>query len=178
MHRGDVCRYIGVDESNHGRSPEIFVAVYSSHRSDISIQTSKLHPKKRTGHRYLASRLGNRAYSFLIVDRDVLHSTPEDIIVASVVSSFIGEARKDFALEVPFYFFIDGDISDKREREIRSRCEKDFGITCKEMHLSYGKDLDRKTFLVNLADEIAHTLYRKTLEKLVEHPRRVKLQLP
>jgi len=36
MPRGEGWRYAGIDETNHGRFPEIFVAVYSDFPEDIS----------------------------------------------------------------------------------------------------------------------------------------------
>ena len=53
--------YIGFDESNHGRFPEIFVAAFSKLEKDILNK----HPlSKKRHHRNLFIRFRRREYSF------------------------------------------------------------------------------------------------------------------
>ena len=83
--------YVGIDESNHGRFPEYFVAAFSQIRSDISQGSFE---KVRVDHNQLFRKLNCRDYSFLLLNESDLGKHPKrnagkfkmiDNIVASLI---------------------------------------------------------------------------------------------
>lgn len=171
-------KYIAIDESNHGRFPEIFVAAYSRADSDSFLDPRALLPKCRNRHRERGSRLNGRDYRFIIADKTILDLTSEEALLGLVVSSFVGYASERDELMTPFTLLIDGELTPAKMREIYRRLRDDIRIKENEVVLISGGHLDQRNQLVNMADERAHALYRKPLDKIVDSDRRLILEIP
>ncbi len=171
-------KYIAIDESNHGRSPEIFVATYSKSDTDGFIDSKANFPKYRKKHRERGARLNGRDYRFIIADKTILNLIPEEVLLGSVVSSFVGYALKKETLTSPFTLLIDGEMTSKKIEEIYHRLRNDGRIKERDINLISGGHLDQRNQLVNISDERAHALYRQPLEKIVGHNRRLILEIP
>jgi hypothetical protein len=157
--------YLGIDESNHGRFPEIFVAVYSEARSDI-FRTEGLH-RSRNGTLKVHEVLKGRPFKHILIPQEYKHILGENytkkiktIVLAEFISHFPNLGK----------VLVDGEISES----IISNLEKILGndmcnIMC-EAHA------DSRYELVNKADIVAHLLHQHynhkecpNYEKYVEH---------
>lgn len=58
--------YLGIDESNHGRYPEVFVGVYSTYYSDIVENTRGL-PKIRDKKQTIEQLINDRSFRYILV---------------------------------------------------------------------------------------------------------------
>ena len=58
-------KYVGIDESNHGRYPEIYVAAYSNFESDTEDMLKPEYPKIRVTRKdkNFSAKLGKRDYN-------------------------------------------------------------------------------------------------------------------
>ncbi len=171
-------KYIAIDESNHGRSPEIFVASYSKSDADGFITSKISFPKYRNKHWERGSRLKGRDYRFIIADKTILNLISEEVLLGSVVSSFVGYALEKEDLAIPFNLLIDGEMNHKKIEEIYQRLKNDRKIKERDINLINGSHLDQRNQLVNISDERAHALYRLPLEKIVDNDRRLPLEIP
>jgi len=156
--------YIGIDESNHGRFPEIFVAVYSHFPSDALINFyARIKPPS------LFARLTKRDWRYLIVsETDYKNLGPHEIKVYAATSLVTALNPKENFLEI----FIDGELRRKEREEIQETTAKTLNLTfpCVTVHqLVKNKGKKKKTnHITLLADSLANYLYRqKTLEELV-----------
>lgn len=169
--RDDAWSYVGIDETNHGRYPEIFVAAYSNNQKDVLTASNPVYAKKRHSHKGLPAKLTHRGYSFVIITRDLLEAYSEEEIFGAVISSLIAPIREPNPLEI----HIDGDISPKKEEQMFRYLDERSRM--KGRKIIWGPKLDMRTPLVNLADETACWLFHKSLEKLTENPHEVMLSL-
>jgi len=174
MPRGNGWRYAGIDEANHGRSPEIFVAVYSDLLEDVYCHTTKQFPKRRNNHKSLAGRLAHRDYAFVIVSKDTLQTYREEQVFGSVVVSLIEPIIRLGRLE---QIWIDGQPCHQQEEEMWRRLRREFGITEKDISIQFGPKYDTKVQIVNIADELAHHLFHRPLEKIAKNHHKVDLLL-
>ena|SRR3989338_7353298 len=160
-------KYVGIDESNHGRYPEIYVAAYSNFESDTENMLKPEYPKIRVTRKdkNFSAKLGKRDYNFLILDQHYKRFICSYKFMGIVVASLLDEE----IFELPLRLFIDGRLSKEKEEGIRGIVGEQFGIRDEGIEIKSGKDLDRRLFLVNLADEAAYWLYKKPLEKLAKH---------
>ncbi len=171
--------YVGIDESNHGRFPEIFVAVFSTFDSDIEERSFK---KSRRNHKNLMRRLGRRSYSFLLYsssDRKLFRERESykevGAIVASLISPEILEQEDEKILDI----YIDGEHQHRTLVYCRDIVSNVLDIDKECVEVSCGPSLDEKLRIVNIADEIAHWLYRKQpLNDLANKKQRRELLIP
>ena len=174
MPKSDEWRYIGIDETNHGRFPEIFVAAYSNTAMDTHCHADGQFTKQRKSHNGLAGRLSHRGYSFIVVGKEILYGYREEQIFASVLVSLIRQIPRPSLEQI----WIDGDLNEQKKEEMWRRLKKDCSITEKDISIQFGPKYDTKVYLVNLADEIAHHLYHQPLDKIARNPRKRDILLP
>ncbi len=146
--------YIGIDESNHGRYPEVFVAVFSNLNQDI-IKPGHL-SKKRPGIPF--NFLNGRDYSFLLVNKHDLGRLPKKELTGVVLSSlFSGKSFGDFShLDI----FIDGSIDISRKIYSQEVISEVYEIPKKNISIESGSKFDQTYPIVNFADSIAHYIFR------------------
>ncbi len=157
--------YIGIDESNHGRFPEIFVGVYSHFPSDTSINFyERIKPPS------LFARLAKRNWRYLIVsETDYKNFGPHEIKVYTATSLITALNPQENFLEI----FVDGELRRKEREEIKEIITKTLNLTflCVEVRpliKSRRGKYQKTNHITLLADSLANYLYRqKTLEELV-----------
>ena len=147
--------YLGIDESNHGRTPEVFVAVFSKLEQDI-LEHNKL-PKRRSNANPLKS-MGRRKYSFLLVNETDFERIPEKEFMGVVASSLIQEEfdKENTHLDV----FIDGYLKKSKQIYAKDLISEVHDIPKDYISISSGSKFDQTYKVVNLADSIANHLFR------------------
>lgn len=161
--------YVGYDESNHSRYPEVSVAVFSTFESDVRRDSFE----KIRSHEKLFQRLTKRDYSFLLLYEEHYLQFKKKTF-GKVLSSLLKPKITTSNLEI-LDIFVDGEWP----KEIISY-SKDLISDILEMerarvHIKTGARLDKKYPLVNIADELAHYLFRCcTLDQLINNPHKVK----
>ena len=159
--------YIAMDESNHGRFPEIFVSIYSNMPRDAIISEKPFIPKKRNNHKTLLKKLEKRNYSFLLLTRDESPFIDKDKIPGIIIASLI----QGKYLNSPLHLYVDGELSERKKDYIMGALSETTPLDREGIFLYSGTDLDRRVMLVNIADETAHWLFKKPLEKIAGHPK-------
>ena len=161
--------YVGIDESNHGRPQEIFVAVFSDNPEDIKNETDEICFPKRSRHKDINSRIGQRDYRFLLAP-----FSNEKYLISNVAVSLLSGVNLDRYNHLNFY--IDGELTFSKKTRIKEAVSKYLKFDVPQITVLSGPDFDRKYKLVSCADELAHFLFRKrTLEQLVADPKNVVL---
>ena len=148
--------FVGVDETNNGRFPLIYAAVFSNHFPDIA-ESEKLMVKRRRNHQEIYEKLTGKHYSFTIIQRDDLDLIDSHQVKGIALASLVSGIE----LKIPFRLYMDGALSERESDFIMSSLEGVTGIDRESINLYSGKDLDRKIKLVNIADETAHWLKNK-----------------
>jgi hypothetical protein len=152
--------YVGVDESNHGRFPEYFVATFSQMKSDIAEGNFK---KERENHLNLFRKISKRDYSFLLLEESFLGKRPKRNagkfkMMDKIVSSLIFGA--DLSCYRKVEILIDGVFTENKSYYIRDAISERCSVDKSILTINSGANFDKKYFIVNLADEIAHYLFR------------------
>ena len=159
---------VGIDESNHGRYPEVFTGVASCFERDIN---EGVFPKKRGNHKTLFGHLNKRDYSFLFLEEnDLKRIGPENLlgtICASLIMGF------DFEQFEKIRFWLDGEITFGKKAEVRKVISYYSKRPVKQIKIEGGPRFDQTYGIVNLADELAHYIFRKTtIEENSRNPHR------
>jgi hypothetical protein len=143
--------YLGIDESNHGRWPEIFVAVYSKFYQDIVEHEKQLSKVRRNGSSAVLPVVKNRTFRHILIPENYGHSVGSDGASLVVISEFI--KYFDDVEEV----VIDG--KPKWEGHMIENLETLVHPT-KLPKVSFIIKGDTKFKLVNLADHVANLLHK------------------
>ncbi len=147
---GDVLEkrgYLGIDESNHGKYPEIFVGVYSENLEDI-VEHQKL-PKIRTARRSIDPLLGDREFKYILISEKygrLLHNQCVNLVVFSEFVHHFGNLEK---------VIIDGETNLFMLSDFKKVLQP-----TKYPQIECVAKADIKYPLVNIADNIANLLYR------------------
>jgi hypothetical protein len=144
--------YLGIDESNHGLSPEIFVGCITSSYEEVKEERKSL--SKIRGAPYSRWKdLLDVNYKHIIFGWEFREIDPTDYKIIA-----IGEFARNFSEQFKIrQIFMDGNIK-------KSQLERIMNILAfvdKDIRLSFGKDLDRKISLVNKADNVANLLFHE-----------------
>lgn len=147
-------KYLGIDESNHGRWPEFFVGVYSSHELDVKERSSKGKGRLGKQHRRfdLYSGIGDRSFSFVQVPWDIgeiYRSHGEKSLMIAVASEMI--KARDGLEQV----LIDGEFP---QSAVEALARTLHPTPLPEVTMRRKADITYP--LVNYADAIAHQLFR------------------
>ncbi|MFH1211099.1 MAG: hypothetical protein V1645_04265 [archaeon] len=142
--------YLGIDESNHGRYPEIFVAVYSEIPSDV-VEHDIIIPKVRKRHGgAILPILKSRSFKHILIPErygDLFGGKGTSLVV---VSEFIRYFDNN----------LDGVIVDGEPKwEVIEGLEKMLHPTPLP-RISFVAKGDTKFGIVNLADHVANLLHR------------------
>jgi hypothetical protein len=139
--------YLGIDESNHGKFPEIYAAVFSRRLKDVE---KKMHIAKKRRNRNIFSFLEGREFRYILVPgeyKEILGSN--DNVMAVVICEFV---RCFGDLEM---ILVGGRVS-------KNVCEKIEMILERECPFIVGEPkADVHYPLVNLADGVANFLFRQ-----------------
>lgn len=136
--------FLGIDESNHGRSPEVFVAVYSTIPNDIE---NSFFPKQREKKQDLDTILENREYIHILLNRDEIN-LPYEQRKIFIFSSLIKHYENMINTVI-----IDGDLRERGLAEIENSLTSKVNIVAKA-------NADRTFNIVNIADAVAYNLYK------------------
>lgn len=152
--------YCGIDESNHGSSPEIFVAVISEYPSDTTI--SSRHPKRIQNPHTIFGYMRKRDWKYTIVSRKHYDVYGPHKIIVRATELLLRELKSEFgSLEI----YIDGELQRRQITEINRSFP---GIHTKVSAIPKGKKFRRTNQLIQLADSLANYLFRKkTPEELI-----------
>ena len=171
-------KYIGLDESNNGRYPVIYVAAFSNHKTDTNISKRKRrgkirngHDKDRKGHRKISTMLKSRDHSFLFYSRSDNELIKPYKKIGIILASLIYEQPRDDFLKI----LIDGEWGKRIVDFTRTILHDTTGLEKDCIEIVTSAQLDRKNKLVNIADEMAHWLYRKSLSNIVDNEKRKEL---
>ena len=135
-----------MDESNHGKFPEIFVAVYSRNPHDLKEQ--KLIPKKRKKED-IENIVEWRDFKYLVI------SEPEGKLLGAKNTSLVAFSELIKAFSPLEKIIIDGEIRKPEMRELKKIL---YPTPYPTIH-AVAKG-DTKFKLVNMADQIANILHR------------------
>lgn len=141
--------YLGIDESNHGRFPEIFVGVFSRNPADLE-RTYQL-PKRRKGDikRNAFSALDGRDFRYVLIPREYkIHLGPHNlkiVAIAELIRSFVNLERVviDGEFYEPWLKRLERVLKPKKFPETTGMAKADTCIP-----------------LVNLADGVANVLHK------------------
>ncbi len=140
-------KYLGIDESNHGQLPEIFVGVLSDYLWDIAWKDKQF--GKRRNRNQIEALLEGRDFRFVSISEEFgikLADKDDRKIVAFT------ELLEYFDCVTNVY--IDGDISDYVIAEVKKQ------LWPRMINTYYGPYGDRSWSLVNIADTVAYQLYK------------------
>jgi len=144
--------YLGIDESNHGKYPEYYVAVYSPFLSDIAKTTGL--PKQRR-RRTVESFLGQRDFRYFEITERYKES-----IGSYHATRIIALSRLINSFDNLGTVFIDGDLNSEVIEEIE-RVLYPSAIP----KIETGPRGDTTILLVNMADALANILYRHSASR-------------
>lgn len=164
---------IGFDESNHGNFPEIMVGVFSQLEED-TVERSLKKIRNDGKHRKLSVKLKSRGYSFLLLEEKGIWRIGRKDLIGVVLSSLIYDVRDIFP---EYRFYVDGlDMTPSKTDYSRDVISDLCKIKKSQVILQAGPRYDETFHLVNIADELAHYLFRHSyLENLSKNPNRKEL---
>ncbi len=162
--------YVGIDESNHGRFPEVFTAVISNLKND-AIKRKYMKKIKKDFKRFPHGQY--RDYTFLLAQKVDYERIPSREMIGTVIGSLIVEdidSRHTENLEI---YLDGGHWTPSSQIYTRDYVSDILSISKENLQLKIGKDLDRKRYVVNLADQQARKIHRKwSLEKASKSKRK------
>jgi len=144
---GERGRFLGIDESNHCKSPEIYVAVFFTKKKDIE---DKLHIEKSRKNKNICDILCGRDFRYIIIPREHKEILGSGTNIMTVVFTEFIKYFKDLDS-----VFIDGNVP--------------FGVLINVENFLYPRSCpkligipkaDSKYPIVNIADRVANLLFR------------------
>lgn len=150
--------YVGIDESNRGKNPEVHCAVFSKPIAE-EILLNKF-GKSRKNILYLWPSLITKQnhYTFCLPPQGYFHrreSIARGIVLASLIKQDLPENLEELKL------FLDGKFHRDARKEIKSIVSDFCEVECSKIELICRKKLDKKCLLVNQADKTAYFIYKK-----------------
>lgn len=146
---------VGIDESNHGQFPEIFVATFSFDKEDfldnfpIKKKISKTSPIKKF----------QKNYNYLIaIENDYERLAPREFM-GVLTSSLIYDKREEFPENL--IVFIDGYMKNSSKIYTRDLISDFCSFNKNNIFVHSGADFDRTYPIVNYSDAIARHLFRR-----------------
>ena len=157
MDKSRTC-FVGIDESNHGKYPEIFVGVFSTDPRD---KQPSYFPKNRESDYNFLDELGNRVYCFSLLRKKdkskILDKDLEGIATSSLIYPF---SNNNPGLNYEIYW--DGKKKPSEVNHIKEMVCNKCGIESEDIYIEARKELDESLYIVNLADSIASQLFRES----------------
>lgn len=161
--------YVGADESNNGRPLEIHTAVFSAHQSD-AVAVPSLLPKVRA-HSNMFNRLRGRGYSFVLFEEKDKNRLARKDRLGNIVSSLLFN-EFDWQEINSVNILLDGNRYDEEVNIMLEMAAETIGLSRMNIHADWGAKYDQKFLIVNLADELAHYLYKRGNPYLDNHKER------
>ncbi len=159
---------IGLDESNHGCTPEIWVAVFSRNPSDLEIRGFK---KRKKNYESFIEEIAPRDYRFAYASHDLYERYLGHDLQARIAAALsIPYLEKEFGL---VNFIIDGVEPLTYEGQAKKRISNICGFPEDRINLIFGANLDKKMKIVNYADGIARYLLSLKEGERKYHPKRI-----
>jgi hypothetical protein len=158
--------FVGMDESNNGRAFEIHTAVFSLNPQDGKASEVIL-PKIRA-HKHIFNRLKNRTYSFLLLTDTDKSQIPKHER-AGIISSSLLEGELDWDQIDNLKFYLDGDRSTFELDFMKEKIASLTHLNEDNIKIKYGGKFDQWYPVVNIADQMAHYLFRKGIYDICEH---------
>lgn len=159
--------YVGVDESNHGRFPEYFAAIFSKFKQD----TLRGEFVKKESINRLFERLKKRDSTFLLLEESHYEgkNPKRNAGKFTLIDKVVGSLMKgtDMTEYERIKILIDGEFTVSKQNYIRDSVSDTCNLDSSRLTIHCGPQFDEKYLLVNMADELAHYLFRNpNLEKL------------
>ncbi|MFA5173863.1 MAG: hypothetical protein WC438_01655 [Candidatus Pacearchaeota archaeon] len=174
--------YVGLDESNHGKFPEICVAVFSRIKRDTESSQFIIRHKDLSLLNNLKASF--RDYRFLVLSANQIKAGKNRL--STVSNSLISPYLMQNTLFDKIQIYIDGAITG----EDKDRIYENLETSCMEIEiLGFNKHRQRRKvikengksrkyyhqpFIIGLADIVAYNLYYNySLRELNDHPKKV-----
>jgi hypothetical protein len=156
-------KFWGIDESNNGRFPAVYVAACSNNVSDgrdfLKIKERQACFPKKRNHKGIEGRCSERHYYFCLLKKEENEMIPEHKRKGILIASLIYGQE----IKIPIEVYADGEFKIKEKDYTIGILKNCLNIEKNMIEFYYGKDLDRKIKIVNIADELANWLFRKPL---------------
>ena len=160
--------YVGVDESNHGRFPEILVGAMSGLEEDV-IKGS--YTKQRKILTVPPSWLNERDYSFLVIEKKDSWRLQKPEFLGTEISSLLQGIENPKLNHLSI--FLDGIPTEIGRLYVRDMVSEVCAFPRENITFNFGPRLDETYSLVNLADAIAYNLaFNSNPETWENHPSR------
>lgn len=145
--------FIGVDESNRGLFPEIYVACASSNK-DYTLE-GRMFPKRRKKEeeKRIKTFIG-LPYKHILFTKDFQNLFNKENYKTIAIGEFSKFYSNNHNIKM---VFMDGNLDN--HNQVEKILEMIHGIN-KRIKFQYGKDLDQKLRIVNEADNRANFLFR------------------
>ena len=143
--------YLGIDESNHGRWPEIFVAVYSKFYQDIVEHEKQLSKIRRNGSSAVLPIVKNRTFRHILIPESYGRKVGGDGTSLVVISEFIKYFGDVEEVVIDGKPKLEGHMVENLERMVHPT---------KLPKVSFIVKGDTKFQLVNIADHVANLLHK------------------
>ncbi|MCR4284558.1 MAG: hypothetical protein NUV97_00755 [archaeon] len=143
---------LGVDESNHGKVPEIFVGCFSANPEDALIEEEGTYSKRRSNQ--IQRPCFQIPFKHLLFSEDhkrIVGAPNLPLIAVGTLASFVYGAYSKLG-----GVYLDGELNEAQTRAL----EKILHSICPGMGLFTGAALDTRVRLVNEADNRANMLHR------------------
>ena len=166
----DLKYYAGVDESNHGKYPEVFVAVSSLHEVD-AIYHEEVLPKRRIHcktesqlEKAVKAMLGCRDFRFLLANKEHADYCEDQCLGMNYLKiSAMGQVVSALGLDEKTKVIVDGYGTNKDMGDIRAIIKKnarDKKVSPASHYILFEHQGDQHFPIVNIADSIAYMLFR------------------
>jgi len=148
---------IGIDESNHGRIPEIYVSVLSTNLEDLIRTTEPLIKKRKRKINLdnLISDIENMKFIVLYhqhIDTFGINSVKTPVI-SKLVSSYMGKINiKETTV------LVDGSPLLSVQEDVHCILSKNYGERLSKSQIQFIDEADKYYGVVNLADSLAYQL--------------------
>jgi len=152
--------FVGIDESNHGKYPEYFAAVFSCFESDIKKRKMEKQRDKNEHQSLLSMLSRERDFAFLRVDsceEEKLQKNKIGIVVASLIYDFTRHSKNEEPSN--YLVFVDGHLT-KHAIDNARRIVTDI-TSLNENSIEIIPENDDEIPILNYADEIAHFFFRQ-----------------
>ena len=151
---------VGIDESNHGRDDEIFIAIFSRYKEDIaSGKYKKIKNFSRVNKARMFSYLSKRDYSLVVLQSVVRDILPKAKLIGTIVASLLQNLKSDQFDKLQVY--LDGTWRKDQQLYIKDYTSEVLEVEKPRIRLYSGPRYDEKYFIVNLADAMARYTFRK-----------------
>lgn len=169
----DLWNRIGYDESNNGKYPEICVAVASPYDRDFDRLQTKI-PKVRTNdYQNLKRKLGLRDYRYLLFTEtdNTFIKKHKHKKLGLILSSLLFKKNFDENLSM----FIDGEWNIKSIDYAKAMISEITDLPRGAVEIFPEAHLDQQLMIVNIADETASMLRKKSIDELCNDEHRKQL---